>query len=362
MTIVIGQKREHEFTGNDLNNDPCIFPRLPTNHVFVQAFNFKTKNIVKTGNYSAFPFIDKINGAIVGICSDGESHANSSKQIMFVSTDNGFSWALGNNFFDNSTSSFDFSLLDNIMQNGDVLVLKSFIIKKNAGVISADIVPTIDGNGKKYAVWSRVKQKDGLYYRTGYNMANNQGETALLVSSDKINWSFKSVIFGGVGKIFNEADIVNTTGTTWIAYCREDSASNSNPLYKSISTDNGATWSTPVIQDVGIMDGRQPNLTKLSDGSIILAAGDRSGSSGYAGSAGDIIWGTNTTGITIFRSVDGGDTWSYRTRIAPIFSTDGGQPHIVETTTGRILCAYYARKTTKDKPIISSCSLDVFNL
>ncbi len=46
MPITIGFKREYEFTGADLNGDACIFPRSISNHVFVQAFNFKTKNIV----------------------------------------------------------------------------------------------------------------------------------------------------------------------------------------------------------------------------------------------------------------------------------------------------------------------------
>ncbi|ENV08992.1 MULTISPECIES: sialidase family protein [Acinetobacter] len=364
MSVVFGQKREYEFTGNDLNNDPCIFPRLPSNHVFVQAVNFRTKNIVRTGNYSAFPFVEKLNGAIVGICSDGLAHAQSDRQVMFVSKDNGETYEVNENFFINDTLEYDFSLLESIMNDGDILVLKTFIIKKVAGVISATIKPFIYANSKAYAVWSRLKFKNGVWYRTGYyfDSVNGISETALFTSNDKENWFLKSIMFSSAGKIFTEADLVNTTGSTWIAYCREDSSGNSNPLYKSVSIDDGATWSAPVIQDALMMDGRQPNLTKISDGSIILATGDRSGSSGHAGSAGDIIWGANTTGVTIFRSTDGGVTWSYRTRIAPIFSTDGGQPFVVETTPARILCVYYARRRTKDKPIVASCSLDVTNL
>ncbi|NNP70920.1 sialidase family protein [Acinetobacter sp. Ac_5812] len=364
MPVIVGVKREYEFTGNDLNGDPCIFPRLPSNHVFVQAFDFRTKNIVVTPEYSAFPFVDKINGAIVGICSEGPAHAQSEKQTMYVSKDNGVTWEVNENFFINATMQFDFSLLETVMSNGDVLILKTFTIKRLNDVISATINPYISASGKNYAVWSRPQVKAGVWYRTGYyyDSVNAVSETALFTSTDKENWTFKSIMFSGAGKIYTEADLVNTTGTTWIAYCREDSSSTTNPLYKSVSTDDGATWSAPVLQDVLLMDGRQPNLTKLSDGSIILATGDRSGSSGHAGSAGDIIWGTNTTGVTVFRSTDGGSTWSFRTRIAPIFSTDGGQPFVVETTPARIICVYYARRRTKDRPIISSCSLDVVNL
>lgn len=364
MPVTIGNKREYEFTGNDLNNDPCIFPRLPSNHVFVQSVTFRTKNIVITGNYSAFPFVEKLHGVIVGICSDGPAHAQSARQVMFVSKDNGITYAVNENFFINDTLQYDFSLLEDVMVDGDILVLKTFTIKKVAGVISATINPFVNVSGKNYAVWSRPQLKGSTWYRTGYyfDSVNGTSDTALFTSTDKENWTFKAIMFTGAGKIFTEADLVNTTGSTWISYCREDSNGNSNPLYKSLSTDDGTTWSAPVMQDVLVMDGRQPNLTKLSDGSIILATGDRSGSSGHAGSAGDIIWGSNTTGITIFRSTDGGSTWSFRTRIAPIFSTDGGQPFVVETTAGRIMCAYYARRRTKDRPIVASCSLDVANL
>lgn len=365
VNVVIGVKREYEFTGNDLNGDPSLFARDIRNHVFVQAFNFRTKNIVLTDNYAAFPYVEKFNGAIIGICSDGPAHAQSARQVMFVSKDNGETYEINLNFFINDTLQYDFSLLENIMNNGDILILKTHTIKKVAGVISATRLSYISHGGRNYAIWSRPQLKGGVWYRTGYfyDLPNVIGETALFTSTDKENWTFKSIMFSGVGKLFGEADLVNTTGTTWIAYCREDSTgSSTNPLYKSISTDDGATWSAPVLQDILLMDGRQPNLTKLSDGSIILATGDRSGSSGHAGSAGDSIWGSNTTGITVFRTTDGGNTWSFRTRIAPMYSTDGGQPFVVETTPGRIMCAFYVRRRTKDRPIVSSSMLDVANL
>lgn len=364
MPITIGVKREYEFVGTDLNGDPCIFPRDNRNHVFVQAFNFKTKNIAVNDNYTAFPYVTKLqSGVIIGICSDGDAHASSDRQILFVSTDNGETYTIVDDFFIASTLQFNLTLLTTLLAENEVLNLKVWNFKKVGGVVTYTTTSTVTNGSNTYAVWSRPKATpDSKLYRTGYKMTATEGVTALLESNDGgMTWTYKSTIFSQTGKLFNECDIVNTASNTWIAYCRADGETG-NPLYKSISTDNGVTWSTPVMQDVLVMDGRQPNLTKLSDGSIILATGDRSGSSSYAGSARDVVWGFNTTGVTLFRSTDGGNTWSFRTRIAPIFSTDGGQPFVVETTSGRVLCAYYARKVTKDKPIVSSCSLDVAHL
>ena len=361
MPISIALKREYEFIGSDLNNDPCIFPRSISNHVFVQAFNFKTKNIVMSDTYTAFPYVTKTqSGVIVGICSDGDAHASSDRQILFTSTDGGLTFTVVEDFYTAATQTFNLTHLTSLLQEGEVITLKVWNFKKVEGVITYTTTSTVVENGNTWAVWSRPKEtNDGKLYRTGYKVG---GVTALLQSSDGgMSWQYKSTMFSSLGKFFNECDIVNTSGNIWIAYCRADGETG-NPLYKSTSTDNGVTWSAATIMDVALMDGRQPNLTKLSDGSIILATGDRSGGSGYTASGKATLSLYPTTGITIFRSVDNGETWSYRTRISPIYSTDGGQPFVVETTVGRIFCAFYVRRNINEKPIISSCSLDVSNL
>lgn len=362
MAITIGLKREFEFTGNDNNGDPCIFPRATNSAIFVQAFNFKTKQITQeSDSYTAFPFVIKIGSSLVGIYSEGDSHADSDRQIMIRSDDNGDTWQSAV-FYTNSTGVFNFSLLVGILAAGSKAVFKVWTVYNNAGVFSASTQSTAIYGGLNYALWSRaITAPAGKLWRTGYATNGSNIQAALFESSDNgTTWVGKSVIFSGTG-LFNEADIVNTTGSTWIAYCREDGGAN-NPLYKSTSTDNGATWSVPSLVPVSDINGRQPNLLKLTDGSIILATGDRSGVSGYGGSAGDAAYGFDTTGVTIFRSTDNGATWSFRTRISAIFSTDGGQPMVNETTAGRIAVVFYVRRSTKTKPVIASCYLDVANL
>lgn len=361
MPIAIGFKREYEFTGADLNGDPCIFPRCVSNHIFVQAFNFKTKNIVMNDAYTAFPYVTKTqSGAIVGICSNGDAHASSDRQILFTSIDGGLTFTVVEDFYTAATQAFNLTYLTSLLQEGEVITLKVWNFKKFGGAITYTTTSTVINGADTWAIWSRPKStNNGKLYRTGYKTG---GVTALLESTDGgMSWQYKSTIFSEVGKLFNEADIVNTTPDTWIAYCRADGEAG-NPLYKSVSTDNGATWSAATIVDVALMDGRQPNLTKLSDGSIILATGDRSGASGYTANGQAVQSLYPTTGITIFRSTDNGITWSFRTRISPIYSTDGGQPFVVETAAGRVFCAFYVRRNINEKPIISSCSFDVSNL
>jgi len=360
MPIAIGIKREFELTGNDNNGDGCIFPRDPRNHVFAQALNYSTKQIAQDAlKYLAFPFVIKLGASLVGIYSDGDAHAASDRQVMIRSDDNGATWS-SVDFYVTATGIFNFSLLTSLLGVGQSADFKVWTVKNTAGTFAATVNSTVSYGGLNYAQWSRAATASGgRLYRTGYAVNGSDTQTALFESGDGgLTWAGKSIMFTGAGKLYNEADLVNTSGTNWLAICREDSGA-SNPIYVATSTDDGVTWSAPALLTAADINGRQPNLTKLADNSLILATGDRAGSSGYGGSAGDEVSGFDTTGITIWRSTDAGVTWSFRTRIAPMFSTDGGQPMVVETTAGRICVVFYSRKSTKTKPVISSCSLDV---
>lgn len=363
MPISIAVKREYEYIGNDLNSDPCIFPRDPRNHVFVQAFNFVTKEISSsTSNYLAFPFIIKLGSSLVGIYSDGDSHASSDKQIMIRSDDNGLTWT-SVDFYVVSTGIFNYSLVSDLITPGQNALFKVWLVRNIAGVFSTVTLTPISYGGSDYTLWSRTKPgPGGLLFASGYTTIIGDRKTALFSSADNgVTWTGRSVIFDTAGRQYNECDFVNTTGTNWLAVVREDVGS-SNNMYYSTSTNDGVTWSAPTLFTTTAINGRQPCLIKATDGSLILATGDRSGSSGYGGSAGDQIFGTDTTGITVFRSTDNGSTWSYRTRISPMFSTDGGQPMINETTANRVNIVYYARKTTNSNPTIASVTLDIGSL
>ncbi len=363
MAITIGAKREFEFTANDNNADPCLFPRDTSNSTFVQAFNFTTKNIstVASSNYFAFPFVIKLGSSLVGIYSDGDAHASSDRQIMIRSDNNGLTWTSAT-FYTNTTGAFDFSLLVGLLTPGQTATFKVWTVSNTAGTFSAVANSSVAFGGSNYAMWSKtVPGPGGVLYRTGYAAVGSDVQTALFQSANGgVTWTGVSVMFATVGRTYSEADIVNTSGTNWLAVVREDNGSLNN-LYQATSTNNGTTWSAPTLIATTVINGRQPNLTKLSDNSLILAVGDRAGTTGYSGN-GIQVTGVDTTGISIVRSTDAGATWSFRTRLSPLYSTDGGQPFVNETTAGRINVVFYARRSATTNPIITSASLDVVNL
>jgi hypothetical protein len=358
--IVIFVKREHEFYATDQKGHKCLIPRDTRNGDFALAFGFRTKNIAFSGKYLAFPFVVRLGASLVGIYSEGDAHAASDRQKMIRSDDGGVTWN-SVTFYENATGIFDYSLLADLMNDGDKAVFKVWTVAKAGGVFSAVVNSTADYGGTAYDLWSAPRTFGAKLLRTGYATVGGNTQTALFESSDGgVTWTGKALMFAVAGKNFSEADLVNTAGNNWLAICREDTGAN-NPLFYATSADNGVTWSAPAAYATASINGRQPNLVKLSDGSLILAAGDRSGSSGDGGS-GDVVFGADTTGVALWRSTDNGATWSYRTRISSLYSTDGGQPFVNETTAGRIAVAYYARHKIDAEPGIACAMLNVANL
>ena len=313
---------------------------------------------------------------------------------------------------------------------------------------------TVSFGGNTYALWSKaITGAGGVLWRTGYALVSGVTQTALFQSSDDgVTWTGVSVMFAGAGKFYSEADIVNLDGSNWIALVREDlSSSLFNSVYYSTSSDDGVTWDTPVLLDPLKVNGRQPNLIKTTDGTIIFSSGDRkSGSSGYASNGLIVPYIYDTTGVTVYSkpmaslgadpmttsgsagtttinvtqsghgyetgdvvfifgattfdgvpaaelngfhtitrfnasvyqitvttgatagSVSGGGSavkvynisrWGFRTRIAGMFSSDGGQPYTNEISTANYVnTVFYHRRAIDERPIIASATYAVVNL
>lgn len=450
-------KREFELIASDLNNDPCIFPRDTSNHVFVQAFDFKTKLIAKSPtNYLAFPYVVSLSSSLIGIYSDGDAHASSDKQVMIRSDDNGLTWT-STNFYIASTDTYDFSLLQGVLSADEKVVLKVWTVTNVDGTtLSATNVQTSVTSGTDiYTLWSRpVRGTNNILYRTGYTTTSwttevSSTKTGLLTSIDGDSWNLASVMFLSAGLMFTEADIVNISNNNWFAVVREQSGS-FNPLWWTTSNDNGATWmqiTSANLFDITKINGRQPNLIKTLSGGLILSTGDRAGGSSYTGEGSQLPFLGDTTGITVYRAPElsagndplaaptigqskmrlaltdhgletgniiciqratatggipaseintfktiqkisdnviefdvtsnatdtntgGGSSvklqlinpWGFRTRISPMFSTDGGQPFANEISPNRINVVYYARRSNRSKPVIASAFLDIDNL
>lgn len=306
ITVASSGKREFEFVAYDLDNNPCLFPRVPANHVFTQAFNFTTKQVASDPvRYLAFPYVTKIGTTLIGLYSNSDSHASGSSQYMIKSTDNGLTWT-STLFYNNDTNTYDYSLLNGVLTSGSKVILKVWTITNTAGVFSSVVNSSVSYGGLSYAMWSRpITGPSGKLWRTGYAVNGSYTQTALFESSDGGDtWTGKSIIFDG-SYLFSEADVVNVGGTNWLSVCRESTAptvTGGNPLYYATSDDDGATWTIQGQYNTSLVNGRQPNLTKLAAGDIILGAGVRSGTSGYGGSAGDQVRMAITTGNSIYKN------------------------------------------------------------
>jgi len=157
------------------------------------------------------------------------------------------------------------------------------------------------------------------------------------------------------------------------AYATTDKQTKTRRAYVLESHDDGGTWSDPVVIDAAqnmtetfiqrLDDGRwlaaarhanlllyesddartwRPlgpatenneipgHLFQLADGRLLLCAGRR-------------VKGDE--GVVARISADGGRTWSAPARLADFIGFDGGYPSSVQLPDGRVLTAYYAKKT-----------------
>lgn len=113
------------------------------------------------------------------------------------------------------------------------------------------------------------------------------------------------------------------------------------------STDNGRSWTWE--QGVSRKMQHPAHLLALADGRVLLTYGDRSKKDWEKSwPNGSKLAGSTATpnGILVRLSADYGRTWTAPERIAG-FDGDGGYPATVQLADGRLLTAYYARKTPR---------------
>lgn len=318
------------------------------------------------GVYNAFPDLREMGASLVGIYSSGAGHGNSDRQIMVRSDDEGATWTAVT-FFENATLVYDNSLLTGLMATGDKETFKVFTIEKTAGGYSNTSVSTVANGGVTYALWSPPVETGGVLYRTGYGTRGSDTETALFQSADGgVTWSFVSLIAATAGKLYSEAALCECANGDFIAVIREDGFSATRPLWFSRSVDSGATWSAPSQFATESINGVQPFLMTLSSGDVILLAGDRVGSTGLSNNGG-LSTSHGITGISGWRSGDHGATWTSRSMLAAMWSTDGGQPAAVELGDGTVgfLCYLAPSPTDTDadvEPVIQWVRFEPENL
>lgn len=363
MTTLI-TPRLYDYYLQKNSGDLALSGKYSENPDFSDAVDLRTKRIQENGNYNAFPYSITIGSSIVGIFSEGLKHADSDKQVMFRSDDGGKTFSTVD-FFINDTGAYNFSLISDLLNEGDTVVLKTWAIKKTGGVTSATSTPTVVNAGITYALWSEVVTVGSNSYRTGYAV-EPAGELFNRVaifsspSSDQVNWSYLDEIANGGGSLkFNETSLTYTGSVSgFTVYIREDSGAG-NPLYRCSGDNTGQNWSTPTL--VPGITGRQPKVTPMANGKFVLTTGDRAGVIGESGN--ERTFYIDNTGINMYVSEVGDiNTWGMPIQISTTYSTDGGQPWAVQISTNRILIPYYARRSIDKNPGIFTVSMDVTDL
>jgi hypothetical protein len=110
---------------------------------------------------------------------------------------------------------------------------------------------------------------------------------------------------------------------------------------------NGATGTVDGIATSEVNGFK--TVTKISD-NVIEVATTTNATAGSVTGGGSAVTVQNLT------------RWGFRTRISPMYSTDGGQPFANEISNNRINVVYYARRTDRTKPVIASATLNTTNL
>jgi hypothetical protein len=160
-------------------------------------------------------------------------------------------------------------------------------------------------------------------------------------ADDGRTWRIASVIARGDA---NETAPVRLSGGELLACARTVKDQHLELLR---STDNGSSWAREAAVSKAMQ--HPAHLLVLADGRVLLTYGDRTGADWSRNwPDGGRLAGAAAVphGILVRMSGDSGRTWSEPARIAG-FDGDGGYPATVELVDGRLLTAYYARRTPR---------------
>jgi hypothetical protein len=333
---------------------PRVIPRkLPAEDV--EAQEPRLKYVFGDGSsYCAFPVSELLRNTLVGIFSCGVKHAASDRQVMFSYDLPADQIRVTTFVEDSSPADFDTGMLAPLLEDGQSLTLKSYTITKAHGVVSVVAQARQSEGSTGYAFWGSVKHrlKSGPYYRAGYG----NGKAALFTSMDgKAPWHFLADVFSGDGKTYSEMDFSWRQDGTMFFICRENSGgSRKGNLYWAAGLEDGARYSAPVLYPNQLINGVQPQLRTLPDGTLLLMASDRTGSSGIPATKRSEV--ADTTGVVAWTLPKGeapeASNWSPRRKLASFFSTDGGQPWPVVLPDGNVAAFFYARLSREHSPQI----------
>lgn len=209
---------------------------------------------------------------------------------------------------------------------------------KNSEVRATIVVPTGVDNPRN-GEGDIIELSDGslLYVYGRYEQDEDFADATIAAKTSSDGgrtWSSEFILFGSIGadQTYIQPSLVRIDADTIaIAFVIQEESGGATIAHRVFSTsdDDGATWSTPVVQTDGsssIITAANARLIALSNGDLLQVVNLRLPTAS-----------SRSTGI--YTSSDDGATWTNRTSGSAIITAPGGfiEATVVETSPGRLL-------------------------
>jgi len=276
------------------------------------ATSGSTVTVDNDGTYNAFPGLCLgADGKLHGVWKSGTGHATGGEVVYSVSSNSGATWSTPTTIL-TPTGSNDYQDVSLGCTSTGRLILNGILEDGASNTIDCYTIYS-DNNGdtwsspatlyNPYSVTASISTSGPVVQLSdgdlvmpiyGYNTGDAYNQTGLIRSTDNgMTWG-SYVRIGASNAGFGEATIIQRTNGHLLCALRNDM---DEYLYTSISTDDGATWSSPgrILAD---SSGRPAMGYFSSADAVALFYRDNPGETGYP---------------SYVTSVDGGSTWTTKT-------------------------------------------------
>ncbi len=313
-------------------------------------------HIVAIENVCAWPNLTLMpDGTIIAVIHNQPSHGGMEGELECWASSDGEKWTKRGNPAPHDPNTIRMNHAAGLAKNGDLLVLCSGWTnikqpqrpKQNKfrdDILRAWVCRSSDGG----RTWSQIKKfparepgwtehipfgdifiaDDGSLRSSTYQgkfidetkSTKTGGWRSLQIRSDDDGRTWRVVNI--IGPRHNETALFHAGGKRWLAAARIDAVD----IFSSV--DDGKTWSQPLR--VTKRNELNAHLTRLKNGQLLLTYGNR-------------IKGE--WGVLAKLSQDQGKNWSQPVRLVHTLDGDCGYPSSVQRRDGKIVTAYYARRS-----------------
>lgn len=314
------------------------------------------QHIVAVKNVCAWPNLTQLrDGTIVAIIHNKPSHGGMEGEIECWASKNGTRWDKRGNPAPHDPNTVRMNHAAGLAGNGDLIVLcsgwtnikqakrpkqsafrddilRSWVCRSNDGGKTwsqSKMFPAREAGWSEHIPFGDISVAHDGSLRVSTYQGRFKDETKSTRTSGWRSWQFRSDDDGKtwrkvniIGPRHNETSLFHAGGKRWLAAARIDAVE----LFAS--NDDGKTWTGP--HRVTARNEINGHLARLKDGRLLLTYGNR-------------IKGRY--GVLAKLSSDEGKTWSGPIRIADTLHGDCGYPSSVQRQDGKIVTAYYAKKS-----------------